>query len=289
MIEADTLKGLISNNNLSGSIAGIRGPTGVGIASIEKTNTVGLIDYYTIKYTDGTTSHFQITNGVQGIQGIQGESGVYIGTEEPIEENINVWIDPNGNPELEANNIYFSDNETLQQKYENGELKGEKGETGAKGDKGEAGTNGVDGYTPVKGDDYFTNEDIASLNIPSNQNIVDLIYPIGSIYMSINETNPSTLFCGTWEQIKDTFLLSAGDTYKAGNKGGEAEHTLTIEEMPSHNHDLSIEGGSSTKWGTKVQQGNTTVDKYAISSNGGGKSHNNMPPYLTVYMWKRIS
>ena len=53
----------------------------------------------------------------------------------------------------------------------------------------------------------------------STKVLIDAIYPVGSIYMSVNNVNPSVLFGGTWEQIKDTFLLSAGDTYNAGSKG----------------------------------------------------------------------
>ena len=53
----------------------------------------------------------------------------------------------------------------------------------------------------------------------------DKIYPVGSIYISAASTSPATLFGGTWEQIKDTFLLAAGDTYTAGETVGEAEHT----------------------------------------------------------------
>ena len=66
--------------------------------------------------------------------------------------------------------------------------------------------------------------------------VLDKVYPVGSIYMSVNSTNPKTLFGGTWVQIKDRFLLAAGTTYKAGATGGEAAHTLTASEMPSHNH-----------------------------------------------------
>ena len=62
------------------------------------------------------------------------------------------------------------------------------------------------------------------------------IYPIGSIYMSINETNPSELFGGEWEQIEDTFLLACGTKYSNGAIGGEEKHTLTKDEMPSHTH-----------------------------------------------------
>lgn len=62
--------------------------------------------------------------------------------------------------------------------------------------------------------------------------IVDAIYPVGSIYMSVNSADPSTLFGGTWERIQDTFLLAAGESYAAGDTGGEAEHTLTEQELP---------------------------------------------------------
>lgn len=62
------------------------------------------------------------------------------------------------------------------------------------------------------------------------------IYPVGSIYMSVNNVNPSTIFGGTWEQIKDKFLLACGDTYNNGATGGEATHTLNASEIPTHNH-----------------------------------------------------
>lgn len=71
------------------------------------------------------------------------------------------------------------------------------------------------------------------------------IYPVGSIYMSVNNVNPSTVFGGTWEQIKDRFLLASGDTYNNGQTGGSATHTpsgtvgahsLTTNEIPAHTH-----------------------------------------------------
>ena len=67
-------------------------------------------------------------------------------------------------------------------------------------------------------------------------NLNNLIYPVGSIYMSVNDVNPATLFGGTWEKIKDAFLLASGDVYSNGATGGEATHTLTKDEMPSHTH-----------------------------------------------------
>lgn len=62
------------------------------------------------------------------------------------------------------------------------------------------------------------------------------IYPVGSIYMSVNNVNPSAVFGGTWEQIKDKFLLACGDTYNNGATGGSATHTLAVNQLPSHNH-----------------------------------------------------
>lgn len=66
--------------------------------------------------------------------------------------------------------------------------------------------------------------------------MLDNVWPVGSIYMSVNSTDPGTLFGGTWQRLKDRFLLGAGDTYMAGSQGGEASHTLTENEMPAHSH-----------------------------------------------------
>ena len=118
---------------------------------------------------------------------------------------------------------------------------------------------------------------------------IDTIYPVGSIYMSVNNVNPSTLFGGTWEQIKDTFLLSAGDTYAAGSTGGEAEHVLTVDEMPSHDHAMSLAttDASSANYARMGYQGETR--RGVTGATGGGLAHNNMPPYLAVYVWKRTA
>ncbi len=133
---------------------------------------------------------------------------------------------------------------------------------------------------------------INTLNVGSiNKNpIVDIIYPVESIYISINATNPETLFGGTWEQIEDKFLLSAGTTYTAGTTGGEATHRITTAEMPSHTH--SLLGSSGTGWKAEtVPYGSSTsgTGMYAVQYTGGSQPHNNMPPYLTVYIWKRTS
>ena len=120
--------------------------------------------------------------------------------------------------------------------------------------------------------------------------LIDLIYPVGSIYMSVTNTSPQSFFGGTWERIQDRFLLAAGSTYAAGGTGGSATHTLTVSEMPNHGHVVGTEGGSVSKTTTYIAgatggagaRGESTTDNA-----GGGAAHNNMPPYLTVYMWKR--
>lgn len=122
-------------------------------------------------------------------------------------------------------------------------------------------------------------------------NLFNSIYPVGSIYMSVKNTNPASLFGGTWQQIKDRFLLACGSTYNAGATGGEATHRLTIDEMPSHNHTWgwrnSAASGNSTWNSAGSDKTGTSSD--IIGNTGGGKPHNNMPPYLAVYMWKRTA
>ena len=75
--------------------------------------------------------------------------------------------------------------------------------------------------------------------------IVDLIYPVGSIYLSVGSTSPATLFGGTWVQLKDRFLIGAGNNYSNGATGGETSHTLTASELPSHSHDNTINVSAS--------------------------------------------
>jgi hypothetical protein len=118
------------------------------------------------------------------------------------------------------------------------------------------------------------------------------IYPIGSIYMSVESTSPASLFGGTWEQLKDKFLLGAGDSYTLGSTGGEAEHTLTVDEMPSHGHTVptyAAEGNNGTGWSLRAQYINDPNQKLGSHATGGNQPHNNMPPYLAVNMWKRVA
>lgn len=143
--------------------------------------------------------------------------------------------------------------------------------------------------------------------------LVDYIYPVGSIYMSVNQANPELLFGGKWEKIEDRFLLAAGSKYASGNVGGEESHSLTIEEQPkltgyiqfrqagefnildsftNVNNCFEYIDHGGNKWGNRMatEANNNDWNKNAlVTYNNGGKNvaHNNMPPYLTVYMWKR--
>ena len=126
----------------------------------------------------------------------------------------------------------------------------------------------------------------------AGKSLIDLIYPVGSIYMSVNNASPQTFFGGTWARIQDRFLLAAGSTYAAGGTGGSATHTLTINEMPNHGHVVGTEGGSVSKTTTYIagaSGGAGARGEGSTDNAGGGNAHNNMPPYLTVYMWKRTA
>lgn len=138
--------------------------------------------------------------------------------------------------------------------------------------------------------------------IPSLVSFLQKVYPVGAVYISAIEVDPAILFgFGTWEQIKDTFLLASGDTNSIGTTGGEAEHTLTIEEIPAHTHQLKTDLESpdfDITWPVYMEynegwiQGpnqETEAPPTNTSRTGGGQPHNNMPPYLTVHMWKRTA
>lgn len=127
------------------------------------------------------------------------------------------------------------------------------------------------------------------------QTIIDAVLPVG-IYISLSAaTDPATLWGGAWERVDEgRTLISAGSTYTAGSTGGEATHTLINSEMPSHNHAIwypnESAGNNSAQIGYPSVASKSTY--YAVGSNtgdvGGGEAHNNMPPYLAVYIWHRI-
>lgn len=139
-------------------------------------------------------------------------------------------------------------------------------------------------------------------------------YPIGSIYMSVSATSPASLFGGTWERIQDRFLLAAGSSYGAGRTGGAATVSLSASQIPAHSHWMGLytdSSGSSTipawtmylrdRWATNSNWASTNGSSKANCTSGAtgfgntdggsgtGAAHNNMPPYLSVYVWKRTA
>lgn len=190
-------------------------------------------------------------------------------------------------------------------------------------------------------------------------------YPVGSIYISASAVSPAQLFGGTWEQIQGKFLLASSADCAAGSTGGEASHTLTAQEMPNHNHAITVNiGGAHTHQGEASKIGGHTHTRgtmnitgrigaddrmlhtyggafyiaswadtgsdgtgggYAVgfdasrswtgetsengahshavsiteggshahtassANTGSGQAHNNMPPYLAVFVWKRVN
>ena len=143
-------------------------------------------------------------------------------------------------------------------------------------------------------DNFLTKNEAASMYAPKN--ILEVVYPVGAIYLSVNSTDPSSLFgFETWERIEDRFLLAASSTYVAGTTGGEASHILIVDEIPSHDHTFlrhQFDRNDLDETGTNVfGANNKTLPQITATTDaaGGGQAHNNMPPYLVVYMWKRVS
>ena len=206
-------------------------------------------------------------------------------------------------------------------------LEGLAGITGiATTDEAIAGVVDNKAMTPLK-----TKEAIEAL-VPM-QRLIDLIYPVGSIYMSVNSTSPADLFGGTWDTMPAGRVLLAqgksqwGTTYTAGSTGGEATHLLTPEEMPRHKHDAvannenisgtaylqmgngisiatgsttgvfsaigsgTVEGyGSGSKSGTNGLKFNSThTPTISISYTGADTAHNNLQPFIAVFMWRRTA
>lgn len=130
----------------------------------------------------------------------------------------------------------------------------------------------------------------------TSSQITDLmskVYPVGAVYISVNDTDPATLFGGTWQRLQDTFLYATSGTADTGYQAtaGEATHTLTTNEIPAHTHNIGSLSRytASGKAGAAVGDGNGNTLNYHTSSTGSGAAHNNMPPYMKVYMWKRTA
>lgn len=157
------------------------------------------------------------------------------------------------------------------------------------------------------------NTDVANKAYVDGKSLtLNAIYPVNSIYISYSHTSPASLFGGTWQRIENRFLWGIASSATIGSTSGEKTHTLTIAEMPSHNHALirpqwygvdgsgpstieidspnSIFGvtGSTTKTYRSLQE---TYESYPapIIKTGSGSAHNNMPPYINVSIWRRTA
>lgn len=134
--------------------------------------------------------------------------------------------------------------------------------------------------------------------------LIDRIYPVGSIYISTSSTfNPQNVWGGTWRKTADgRCLIGANSTYPLGSTGGEAEHILGNNEMPSHDHNLSDWAMSWKQNGAKGEVNlavSATAEAWSDNrgyfksqtskATGGSQPHNNMQPYLAVYIWERIA
>lgn len=107
-------------------------------------------------------------------------------------------------------------------------------------------------------------ESIQKLIADAKSEAILAAHPIGSLYWSSDNTNPGTLFGGTWSQIKDKFILAAGDTYTNGATGGAATVTLTVEQIPSHNHSFT---------GSAVTSGAGTAHSHGLNSHTHNMEH----------------
>lgn len=179
---------------------------------------------------------------------------------------------------------------------------------------------------------YYTKDQVYTKTevndkLSESSSILEKVYPVGSIYMNATDaTSPAALFgFGTWLQISAGRVLigasaSPSDTsYKAGDIGGEEKHTLSVAEMPSHNHSATIDNAGSHNHDMNTYAYNEDfrndtpqlipntnyyytrrnpiytlnagdhTHSITIHNTGGGQAHNNMQPYLVVYIWQRVA
>lgn len=167
-------------------------------------------------------------------------------------------------------------------------------------EQGRAGSIDVAGDGYIGGKFYVGNNEIKP-GLTKTE-ILDMIYPVGSIYISISSSNPSYIMGGTWQRFANGKTLVGIDEYDSdfnspNRTGGEKAHQTTVEEMPSHAHQFNTEAAGSPialGWengnnsAMRAKLGNYTLG-LPTTSVGGNKPHNNLQPYITVYMWRRTA
>lgn len=174
-------------------------------------------------------------------------------------------------------------------------------------------------------DDINKKNSIVNFN-KEKKDVLLRVYPVGSIYMSINSTNPNNLFGGNWESLASgRMLIGQSGAYPNATEGGESAHVLTKAEIPSHSHSgttaiKNLEGkfsstinmsrgyyngtgivnlysagtsyigggGADSNWLRNYEIDASHNHTFTTSNTGDNEAHNNMPPYLAVYMWKRV-
>lgn len=135
----------------------------------------------------------------------------------------------------------------------------------------------------LKSIDDLTNNDLKT-------SLLNFIYPVGSLYWSSNPTNPGTLFGGTWKQIKDCFVLAAGDTYTNGATGGNANTTLTVDNLPSHTHGMNNHTHSFTPTGSVSAHAHGLNNHTHSFSGHASHAHNvlfSSAPFTSFVYWFR--
>lgn len=127
-------------------------------------------------------------------------------------------------------------------------------------------------------------------------NLMDVVYPVGSIYLSVSSTSPSSTIGGTWTRIAaGTFLVSSGGAtsgdYAVGKTGGAAEVKLSADALPQFYLQSSQRNdeGSSDGWGLTSEYGRVKWESSFVWLDGGNRPHENRPPYLSVDMWRRTA
>lgn len=123
-----------------------------------------------------------------------------------------------------------------------------------------------------------------------SQSILDAFYPVGYVLILYSHADPNQMYAGTtWVRITNSFLWGCDEDGDIGVTGGEKTHTLTVNELPSHNHGGTYSGDASGAKTHAWLTANGSSMGYAKINTGGGAAHNNMPPYVQVSIWRRTA